>query len=75
MTARRLVQISDSHLWGRGGPMAGNFRALAELVNRRPWPDLVVHTGDIVALTPDSDADREAAPPSSSGSRSSAWWS
>jgi 3',5'-cyclic AMP phosphodiesterase CpdA len=41
--------------------MAANFRAVAELVNRLPHPDLVVHSGDIGALTPDSDADREAA--------------
>ena len=61
MGARRIIQISDTHLWSRGGPMAANFRALAELVNRQVRPDLVVHTGDVVALTPDSDADRAAA--------------
>jgi 3',5'-cyclic AMP phosphodiesterase CpdA len=61
MSAWRIIQISDTHLWSRGGPMAANFSALAELVNARPHPDLVVHTGDIGALSPESDADRRAA--------------
>lgn len=61
MTTHRIIQISDTHLWCRGGPMAPNFRAVATLLNRRRDLDLVVHTGDVAALTPDSEADRDAA--------------
>jgi 3',5'-cyclic AMP phosphodiesterase CpdA len=61
MTAHRIIQISDTHLWARGGPMANNFRRVAGLLNRRTDVELVVHTGDVAALTPDSDADRRAA--------------
>lgn len=61
MTTHRIIQISDTHLWGRGGPMAANFQTAAAQLNRRTDVDLVVHTGDVAALTPDAADDRDAA--------------
>lgn len=52
-----IVQISDTHLIHQGGTTNENFTRLAEFVNRLA-PDLVINTGDIVALAPDVAEDR-----------------
>lgn len=57
----RIVQISDTHLSHRGGIGNRNFEELAAFINDQLRPDLVVHTGDVSILDPDSDADRAAA--------------
>jgi 3',5'-cyclic AMP phosphodiesterase CpdA len=54
----RIVQISDTHLTHRGGIGNRNFEELAAFINDELRPDLVVHTGDVSILDPDSDADR-----------------
>lgn len=56
----RIVQLSDTHLSHRGGVTTENFRRLATFVDEILRPDLVVHTGDVVALSPDEEADRAA---------------
>lgn len=56
----RIVQISDTHVSARGGTPWENLERVVEHVNRRIRPDLVVHTGDLVALDPDLEADRAA---------------
>lgn len=57
----RIVQISDTHLTHLGGVGNQNFETLAAFINEQLRPDLVVHTGDVSFLDPDSDADRAAA--------------
>ncbi|MFD5179408.1 metallophosphoesterase family protein [Nocardia sp. NPDC058379] len=57
----KIVQITDTHLTYRDGIIRENFDHIVELVNDHLRPDLVVHTGDIVILDPDSAADRERA--------------
>lgn len=57
----RVVQISDTHLTHRGGIGNRNFEQLAAFINDELRPDLIVHTGDVSILDPDSDADRTAA--------------
>lgn len=57
----RIVQISDTHLSHRGGVGNRNFSELAAFINDQLRPDLVVHTGDVSMLDPDSGADRAAA--------------
>ena len=57
----RVVQISDTHLTAKGGVTNENFLLLAEYVNDVLKPDLVINTGDLVILSPDSDDDREFA--------------
>jgi 3',5'-cyclic AMP phosphodiesterase CpdA len=57
----RIVQISDTHLSHRGGIGYRNFEELAAFINDELRPDLVVHTGDVSMLDPDSEADRAAA--------------
>jgi 3',5'-cyclic AMP phosphodiesterase CpdA len=55
------VQVSDTHLTHRGGVVNSNFAALVELVNDELLPDVVVSTGDLALLNPDSSEDRETA--------------
>lgn len=57
----RIVQITDTHLSHLGGVTTRNFEAVVSFVNDVIKPDLVINTGDVVMLSPDSDADREAA--------------
>lgn len=57
----RIVQISDTHVTHLGGMTARHFERVVDFVNATIRPDLVVHTGDMVALDPDDGADRRAA--------------
>jgi 3',5'-cyclic AMP phosphodiesterase CpdA len=57
----RIVQISDTHLSHRGGITNRNCERLISFINDELRPDLVVHTGDVSMLDPDSAADRDAA--------------
>lgn len=57
----RIVQISDSHVSHLGGATARNVARVVGFVNEQLRPDLVVHTGDLVAVTPGEEADRAAA--------------
>jgi 3',5'-cyclic AMP phosphodiesterase CpdA len=57
----RIVQISDTHISHLGGITTENFSRLVAFVNDELRPDLVVNSGDVSILTPDSEADREAA--------------
>jgi Calcineurin-like phosphoesterase len=56
----RIVQISDTHLSHRGGIGYRNFEELAAFINDELRPDLVVHTGDVTMLDPDSKAEEQA---------------
>lgn len=55
----RIAQISDTHVSARGGVPLDNLEKVIEHLNRLQ-PDLVVHTGDLVALDPDLESDRAA---------------
>ena len=57
----RIVQISDTHISHLGGVTTDNFSRLVEFVNDELRPDLIVNTGDVSILTPDSEPDRETA--------------
>jgi 3',5'-cyclic AMP phosphodiesterase CpdA len=57
----RIVQLSDTHLSHLGGVPNDNFSQLVDFVNNVLRPDLVVNSGDIVLLSPDSAEDREYA--------------
>ena len=57
----RIVQLSDTHISHLGGTPSENFSLLAGYLNTEIRPDLVINTGDVVILNPDSDKDREAA--------------
>jgi 3',5'-cyclic AMP phosphodiesterase CpdA len=57
----RIVQITDTHISHLGGVTTENFGILADFVNTTLRPDLVVNTGDVSILTPDSLEDRAAA--------------
>jgi 3',5'-cyclic AMP phosphodiesterase CpdA len=57
----RIVQISDTHINHRGGVTNQNFETLAAFINDVLKPDLVVNTGDVAVLSPDSAEDRETA--------------
>lgn len=57
----RIVHLSDTHISHRGGTPSKNFSLLAGYLNTEIRPDLVINTGDVVILNPDSDKDREAA--------------
>jgi 3',5'-cyclic AMP phosphodiesterase CpdA len=57
----RIVQITDTHISHLGGVTSENFAILADFVNTELRPDLVVNTGDVSILTPDSHEDRAAA--------------
>jgi 3',5'-cyclic AMP phosphodiesterase CpdA len=54
----RIVQISDTHLSHLGGVTTANLRRIAGWINVTLRPDLIVHTGDIVAASPDEPLDR-----------------
>jgi 3',5'-cyclic AMP phosphodiesterase CpdA len=57
----RIVQFSDTHLSHLGGTPSENLSLLVDFLNAELRPDLVIHTGDIVILNPDSPDDRQAA--------------
>jgi len=57
----RIVQVSDTHLSGRGGVTNANFERVVAYVNGELRPDLVVNTGDLALLDPDDADDRSAA--------------
>jgi 3',5'-cyclic AMP phosphodiesterase CpdA len=57
----RLVQISDTHVLAGDEVTAANAERVVAFVNEELRPDLVVHTGDVVGLSPDDDGDRRAA--------------
>jgi 3',5'-cyclic AMP phosphodiesterase CpdA len=57
----RIVQISDTHLFEGGGSTARNAERVVAFVNETLRPDLVVHSGDLVGISPDHDGDRSAA--------------
>ena len=57
----RIVQISDTHINHRGGVTNKNFEALAAFINDVLKPDVVVNTGDVAVLSPDSAEDRQTA--------------
>jgi 3',5'-cyclic AMP phosphodiesterase CpdA len=57
----RIVQVSDTHLSHRGGITNRNYERLITFINEDLHPDLVVHSGDMVILDPDSAADRATA--------------
>jgi 3',5'-cyclic AMP phosphodiesterase CpdA len=57
----KVVQISDTHLTHLGGVTNANFQLIVEFVNEVLQPDLIVNSGDIVILNPDSAADKETA--------------
>jgi 3',5'-cyclic AMP phosphodiesterase CpdA len=57
----RVVQISDSHLSGRGGVTRSNLRRLVRFINEELRPDVVVHSGDVIALRPGTGSDFRAA--------------
>jgi 3',5'-cyclic AMP phosphodiesterase CpdA len=54
----RIVQISDTHLNHLGGVTNRNFERLVRFINDELEPDLVVHSGDLSILTPDSPEDK-----------------
>lgn len=57
----RIVQISDTHLFEDGGVSARNMERIVAFVNDTLRPDLIVHSGDLVGLSPDHEGDRRAA--------------
>jgi 3',5'-cyclic AMP phosphodiesterase CpdA len=57
----RIVQLSDTHISHLGGISVKNFWLLIDYINDELHPDLVINTGDVVILNPDSVEDREAA--------------
>src|SRR5215475_1729377 len=57
----RVVQISDSHLSGRGGVTRSNLRRLVRFINEELRPECVVHSGDVIALQPGTASDFRAA--------------
>lgn len=57
----RIVQISDTHVMARGGVPCRNLARAIEHIDGVLRPDLVVHTGDVVGLSPDFVPDRAAA--------------
>lgn len=57
----RIVHLSDTHISHLGGTPSKNFSLLVEYLNTELRPDLVVNTGDVVILNPDSARDRETA--------------
>jgi 3',5'-cyclic AMP phosphodiesterase CpdA len=57
----RIVQLSDTHISHLGGTPAGNMSLAVDYINSELRPDLVIHTGDVIMLNPDSAEDRDAA--------------
>lgn len=56
----RIVQISDTHITHLGGLTTRHLERAIEFVNESIRPDLIIHTGDLVALDADEAADRRA---------------
>jgi 3',5'-cyclic AMP phosphodiesterase CpdA len=52
------MQLSDTHISHLDGKPSENMSLLVEYVNNELRPDLVIHTGDVVILNPDSLGDR-----------------
>jgi 3',5'-cyclic AMP phosphodiesterase CpdA len=57
----RIVQLSDTHVMCNGTVTTQNTARVIEFINLVLRPDLVIHSGDVVGLDPDDDADRSAA--------------
>jgi predicted MPP superfamily phosphohydrolase len=57
----RIVQLSDTHISHLGGTPVKNFWLLIDYINGELHPDLVINTGDVVILHPDSVEDRDTA--------------
>jgi 3',5'-cyclic AMP phosphodiesterase CpdA len=57
----RIIQLSDTHISHLGGTPSRNMALLTGYLNDVLRPDLVVNTGDLVILDPDSQRDRETA--------------
>src|ERR1700684_2560717 len=57
----RIVQFSDTHISRLGGTPSETTSLLVDFLNEELRPDLVIHTGDVVILNPDSPDDRQAA--------------
>jgi 3',5'-cyclic AMP phosphodiesterase CpdA len=57
----RIVQLSDTHISHLGGVASENISLLIDYINGELRPDLVINTGDVVVLNPDSAEDRQAA--------------
>lgn len=57
----RIVQISDSHIGVGLEIPSQNLERVVDYINDTLQPDLVIHTGDVVALSPDEPGDREHA--------------
>src|ERR1700733_14710098 len=57
----RVVQFSAPHISRLGGTPSENTSLLVDFLNEELRPDLVIHTGDVVILNPDSPDDRQAA--------------
>ncbi len=57
----RIVHLSDTHISHLGGTPGKNFSRAVEYLNTELRPDLVINTGDVVILNPDSAPDRETA--------------
>jgi 3',5'-cyclic AMP phosphodiesterase CpdA len=53
----RIVQLSDTHVSSRGGITQTNLERLIRHINHDLKPDLVVHTGDVIALRPGTTSD------------------
>jgi hypothetical protein len=53
----RIVQLSDTHVSSRGGITETNLERLIRHINDDLKPDLVVHTGDVIALQPGAISD------------------
>jgi predicted phosphodiesterase len=56
----RVVQISDTHITHLGGLTTRHLERVISFVNDSIRPDLIVHTGDMVALDADCEDDRRA---------------
>lgn len=57
----RIVQFSDTHISRLDGTPSENMSLLVDFLNEELRPDLVINTGDVVILNPDSPDDRQAA--------------
>jgi 3',5'-cyclic AMP phosphodiesterase CpdA len=57
----RIVHLSDTHISHLGGTPSKNFALAVDYLNTELRPDLVINTGDVVILNPDSASDRETA--------------
>ncbi len=57
----RIIQFSDTHLSHLGGTPSKNMSSLVDYLNKELVPDLVINTGDVVIVNPDSAEDRRTA--------------